>query len=506
MQLGLIETRTHGTKKRYCKIQEAQHHFQQQQVQQVIAQAFGVARYSPVIKVVDAEIEQDAEDETVVEYGEIGTVYFRSGLVLHYPVDTKNPEGLNQQVGKKQDSKTGSKFFAHRQLNDKNRYYCQSTTTALGYSRKIAVNTRFLIKDKLEGIGLFTAESLKRIVVAHPEVEFYFLFDRPYDASFIFAPNVKPVVLFPPARHPFLWWCWFEVSVARWLNKHQPDLFLSTDGYASLGSNVPQVLVMHDLSFEHFKDQVAFLTLKYYEYYMPRFARKARRIATVSEYSKADIVKHYGIDPSRIDVVYNGAKEVYAPATAAIKSRLTKDGEYFIYVGSIHPRKNIVNLLKAFELFKRNTQSPVKLVLAGRKAWDFEEVDRTWQQLQFKNDVTFLGHVPPAELGERVSAALAMVYVSLFEGFGIPIVEAMSAGIPVITSNTTSMPEAAGEAALLVDPYKVEDIAAAMQKIAGDEQLRKALVEKGKVQLQKFSWDKTAEKLWQCCQKAMENN
>lgn len=376
----------------------------------------------------------------------------------------------------------------------------------MGYTRKIAVNTRFLIKDKLEGIGLFTAESLKRIVQAHPEVEFYFLFDRPYDPSFIFGPNVKPVVLFPPARHPFLWWWWFEVSVASWLNKHQPDLFLSTDGYASLGANVPQVLVMHDLSFEHFKDQVGFTTLKYYEYYMPRFARKAVRIATVSEYSKQDIVKQYGIDAGKIDVVYNGAKEVYAPVSAEVKQRLTRDGDYFIYVGSIHPRKNIVNLLKAFELFKAKMQSPVKLVLAGRKAWDFKEVDATWQGMKHKNDVSFLGHVPPAELGERVGAALAMVYVSLFEGFGIPIVEAMSAGIPVITSNTTSMPEAAGDAALLVDPYKVEDIAYAMERIATDELLRKQLIEKGKVQLQKFSWQKTAEKLWQCCEKAIENN
>ena len=176
--------------------------------------------------------------------------------------------------------------------------------------KAIAVNTRFLIKNKLEGIGLFTCESLKRITHAHPEIDFYFLFDRDFDAEFIFAENVKPVVLFPQARHPFLWYWWFEISVAGWLNKNKPDLFLSTDGYACLKTEVPQVTVMHDLAFKHFKNHVPFIARKYYEYFMPRFAQKAKRVATVSEFSKQDIVNQYGIAADKIDVVYNGAKEV----------------------------------------------------------------------------------------------------------------------------------------------------------------------------------------------------
>lgn len=209
--------------------------------------------------------------------------------------------------------------------------------------KKIAVNTRFLIKNKLEGIGLFTAESLKIISRAHPEIEFWFLFDRPYDEEFIFAPNVKPVVLFPPARHPFLWYWWFEISVSSWLNKNKPDLFLSTDGYACLGTSVNQVVVMHDLAFEHFKDQVGGLTVMYYKYFMPRFAQKATRIATVSEFSKSDIVKQYGIAPGKIDVVYNGVKDVYRildeEEKQQTRQRYTEGKDYFIYVGSIHPRK-----------------------------------------------------------------------------------------------------------------------------------------------------------------------
>ncbi|HLP51412.1 MAG TPA: glycosyltransferase family 1 protein [Chitinophagales bacterium] len=369
--------------------------------------------------------------------------------------------------------------------------------------KRIAVNTRFLIKNKLEGIGLFTAESLKRIVQAHPDIDFYFLFDRAYDAEFIFAHNVTPVVLFPPARHPFLWLWWFEVSVARWLNKNKPDLFLSTDGYGCLGTNVPQVVVMHDLAFEHFKDHVAFLTRKYYEYFTPRFAHKAARIATVSEFSKRDITKQYGVLPGKIDVVYNGSKEVYWPVSDSVKEKVKKEYakgcDYFIYVGSIHPRKNVKNLLLAFDKFKAETGSAHKLVIVGRKAWDFNEVDEAYNGMKFKADVKFLGHVPADALGNIVASAFAMVYVSLFEGFGIPIVEAMSCDVPVITSNITSMPEAAGDAALLVNPASVEDIASAMKRFVSDPVLREQLIMKGREQVKKFSWQLTAEKLWACC-------
>lgn len=373
--------------------------------------------------------------------------------------------------------------------------------------KAIAVNTRFLIKNKLEGIGLFTYESLKRITQAHPEIDFYFLFDREFDSEFIFGKNVKPVVLFPQARHPFLWYWWFEISIAGWLNKNKPDLFLSTDGYGCLRTEVPQVIVAHDLAYEHFTDNVPFLIRAYLKYFMPRYAQKAKRLATVSEFSKQDIASKYKVPAEQIDVVYNGAKEVYQPVTNEIKKQLRgkyADGKnYFVYVGSIHPRKNVKNLLLAFEKFKAETNSDLQLLIVGRKAWDFKEVDEAHAQMQFKNEVKFLGHVAPNELSEIVASALAMVYVSLFEGFGIPVIEAMSCEVPVITSNLTSMPEAAGDAALLVNPNSVEEIAAAMKKMFEDSSIRNLLIEKGKTQLKKFSWDLTADKLWKCCEQVL---
>src|SRR5450432_4302121 len=129
---------------------------------------------------------------------------------------------------------------------------------------RIAVNVRFLIKNKLEGIGWFTNETLKRITSQHPEHQFFFFFDRPYDSSFIFSENIKPMVLFPPARHPLLWYYWFEYAVPKALKKVKPDVFLSTDAYLSIHTQVKELLVVHDLAFLHFPGHINSLTSKYY--------------------------------------------------------------------------------------------------------------------------------------------------------------------------------------------------------------------------------------------------
>ncbi len=142
-------------------------------------------------------------------------------------------------------------------------------------------------------------------------------------------------------------------------------------------------------------------------------------------------------------------------------------------------------------------------MIAGRKAWQFEDVMQTHERMQFRDDVIFTGHLSTDDLSKLMSGALAMVYVSKFEGFGIPLIEAMNCGTPVITSNVSSMPEVAGDAALLVNPNSASEIAEAMEKISKDDQLRKTLIVKGNIQKQKFSWDKTAESLWRSAEKIL---
>lgn len=370
----------------------------------------------------------------------------------------------------------------------------------------IAVNTRLLIKGKLEGIGWFTFESLKRITTQHPGHQFYFIFDRPYDQEFIFSENIIPIVLSPPARHPFLFYIWFELRLPGLLKKLNPDLFLSPDGYLSLRTGINSLAVFHDLNFEHYPEHIPYLSRLHYRYYFPRYARKAKRIATVSQFSKEDIVKQYGVDPGKIDVVYDGANEDYQPLPSmeqeSIRRKFTQGFPYFIFIGSLHPRKNLVNLFKAFDIFKKSSGSGVKLLIVGARKWWTKEIRSTFENMEYSGEVVFSGRVNAEDLGKVLGSSLALTYVSFFEGFGIPIVEAFRCGTPVITSDVTSMPEVAGDAAILVDPLNPQSIADAMTQIFQDPELRSRLSLAGEKRKNEFTWQKTADKLWESIVKA----
>lgn len=372
---------------------------------------------------------------------------------------------------------------------------------------RIAVNTRLLLKGKLEGIGWFTYQTLKRIVQNHPEHDFYFFFDRPFDQEYIFGDNVHPVVLQPQARHPVLFYLWFEWSVPYYLRKLKIDLFLSTDGYMSLSTKVPTCLVIHDLAFEHYPEHYVTSHRLYWRHYSPLFAGKATRIGTVSTFSKNDLNKFYGIAPEKVDLIYNGAHKEYVPLSfeekQEVKAKYTNGCEYFVFAGAIHPRKNILNLLKAFVAFKKHQRSNMKLVIVGRPAWKYDEVEAFKNTMPFKEDVLWVGYLGIDELPKVVGAAYAMVYASLFEGFGIPILEAFQCNVPCVVSNTSSMPEVAGEAALLCDPNDPGDIAEKMHLIYKDEALRARLIAKAPEQVRKFNWDASAARLWDCMMKCL---
>lgn len=374
---------------------------------------------------------------------------------------------------------------------------------------EIVVNTRLLLKNKLEGIGWFSYETLKRITTSHPDDHFIFLFDRDFDEDFIFSDNITPIVLSPQARHPFLFYWWFEFSVANFLNKYNADVFVSPDGYLALNAKVKQLAVIHDLNFEHYPEDVPFLVRKYYKHFFPKFAQKATRIATVSEYSKSDIVKNYRIDPANIDVVYNGCNEFYGPVGDAIKQqtkqKFSRNCDYFLFVGALHPRKNISRLFEAFDKFKSTRSNDVKMVIVGEKYYWTSDIKQTYINMKFREDVIFTGRLSTEDLKNVLGSALAMTYVPYFEGFGIPILEAMNCDIPVITSNVTSMPEVAKGAALLVDPFSIDSIADAMLSLYKDQDLRNALVVKGRARKLDFSWDKTSALLWESIERTVNS-
>ena len=372
---------------------------------------------------------------------------------------------------------------------------------------KIAVNTRLLLKNRLEGIGIFTRETLARITQAHPEHQFYFLFDREYDESFVFGENVTPIVAHPQARHPYLWYLFFEHGIPLKLRKIKPDFFLSTDGWIPTRLDIPSVNVIHDLNFLHHPEFVPPVVRRYYDRFFPKFARNATRLATVSQFSRDDIHQSYQVPLENIDVVYNGANTAYKPYTEeqqiAVKQQYTDGHDFFLFVGLIHKRKNLDNVFRAFDLFKERTGSPMKLVVVGDKKWWAGEIEDTYLAMRHRKDVVMLGRRQLDELSALTAAATAMVYASLFEGFGQPIVDAFNAHTAVITSNISSMPEIAGDAALLVNPYDVGEIAQAMEQLYRDPLLRNTLIEKGKARKGLYTWDRTAELLWQTIEKAL---
>jgi len=370
----------------------------------------------------------------------------------------------------------------------------------------VAVNTRLLLKDKLEGIGYFTREVLTILTQNHPEHQFYFFFDRPYSEDFVFNDNVYPLVISPPTRHPLLWKYWYDIKVPLALKKIKADVFVSPDGFSSLTSGVRQCLVIHDLGFLHQPDSYKKSHYRYYKYFTPKFIKKAKTIATVSEFSKNDIIKQYKTDAKKIQVVYNGVKDVFHPASfdeqLSSKAKYTGGKEFFLYVGAIQPRKNLVNLLKAFSIFKKRQKSEWKLVLAGKLGWRKDEFRQLLKSYRYKHDVVLTGYVQEKELVELVGASYAMIYPSFFEGFGVPLLEGMKSHVPVLTSAGTSMQEIGEDAALYFNPKVHTDIADKLMLIYKDENLRQSLIEKGKIVAQKYTWKRSADLLWQSIMEA----
>jgi glycosyltransferase involved in cell wall biosynthesis len=372
----------------------------------------------------------------------------------------------------------------------------------------IAVNARLLLPEKIDGIGRFAGESLRRITLNHPEHHFVFIFDRKYSEEFIFSGNVRPVVCFPPTRHPLLWYGYFEMAIPHVLRRMKADLFLSPDGMLSLHASVKSLPVIHDLNFFHHPGMIPFSYRQYYRHFFPKFIHKAHRIATVSEFTKQDIANHFNFPADRIDVVHNGASKGFVPIPETEKIRwrnkYAHGSPYFLFVGMIHPRKNLANLIVAYDGFRHSTPSEVKLLIVGPRKWWTEDMQAALDHCDFRDDIIFTGRVADEELAGITAAATGLVYVSFFEGFGIPVLEAMNCDTPVICSSVTSLPEVGGDAVLYADPDNRESIRSAMIKLYTDQGLQQELIQKARLQREKFSWEKTAGLLWNSVEKCLE--
>lgn len=362
---------------------------------------------------------------------------------------------------------------------------------------RIAINARFTGQLATEGYGRFTNGLVHALSENHPNDQFVMMHDRPpLSIAGIRGRNITSTSRGPAARHPVLWKIWYDVSMPSMARKAGANLIFSPDGFCSLSTSIPQVLAIHDLAFLHYPSGINGLYRAYYRHYTPRFIRKAKHIITVSQFSKENIIQHYPHAKGKITVVHNAADDSFRPLEWK-KKDLVKDEyaggqEYFLYAGAIHPRKNLINLLKGFSWFKNRHRSNMKLVLAGRMAWGNDDFEKQLQLYKYRNDVVVTGYLADEHMQSLMAGAYAFIYPSYWEGFGLPVLEAMQSGVPVITSSNSSMPEVAGEAALYNEPADAEGWGKAMGLLYKDENLRSRLIIGGLERSRMFSWRESA--------------
>ncbi len=372
---------------------------------------------------------------------------------------------------------------------------------------KIVFNCWLLRNRQLDGIGNFTVQVMQRIIQDHPEQHFDILVDRQFENIYFDYPNVTLHRIFPALRHPLLYVFFLELRLPLYLKKIKPELVVAMDGFLSLSSKSKQVPVVYDLNFEHYPENLPWRNRVYYRYFFPRFVRKACRVITISEYSKNDIIKTYNCPADKIDNVYCGISDYFSPCSEDEKKktriRYSGGNEYYFFAGTMHPRKNIIRLIEAFDAFKKNNKNEIKLVLAGHIMWDDASIKKVIEGSVIKDDVVLAGRVSNEELRLLLGSARALVFVPVFEGFGLPIVEAWQCGAPVICSNVTSIPEVAGDAAIVVDPFNIEQIAGAMKTMM-DDNVRQQYIDAGQKRKELFSWKETAGLFWKAIQRSIQ--
>jgi glycosyltransferase involved in cell wall biosynthesis len=261
----------------------------------------------------------------------------------------------------------------------------------------------------------------------------------------------------------------------------------------------PVVVSIHDLSFEHLPLTFKRRSRMQLRVTVRRSARQAAQVLTLSEYVRKDVVETYGVDPARVAVVPLAAPGHFAPVRderelQRVRQKYGIDENYILSVGAIQPRKNLPRLLEAYSLLRRQ-QTEVnlpQLVLVGKCAWLYDETLRRIRELGLGDLVTLTGYVPEADLPALYSGSLCFIYPSYFEGFGLPPLEAMKCGAPVVVGNRTSLPEVVGDAAVLVDPFEVSEIAGGIARVLSDSDLRASLSEKGMERARSFDWRETA--------------
>jgi glycosyltransferase involved in cell wall biosynthesis len=300
-------------------------------------------------------------------------------------------------------------------------------------------------------------------------------------------------------RRPLRRILWEQTALPLLARRVQLDLLHGAVNVVPALSPCPSVVTVHDLSFMRYPQAFPPVQRAYLQSQVRRSTHAARRVIAVSHATRQDVVELFGVAPARIDVVHNGVDASFCPAPAAeveaFRRRQGLPERFILHLGTLEPRKNLVRLVQAFAQVKAQDsgQPPVKLALAGGKGWSYDAIFAEVGRLGLEREVLFPGYIADEDLAWWYRAAAVFAYPSLLEGFGLPVLEAMACGAPTVTSNLSSLPEVAGDAALLVDPTSVDALAAALLRLLADAGLATDLRARGQAQAARFPWSRTAQ-------------
>jgi glycosyltransferase involved in cell wall biosynthesis len=352
-----------------------------------------------------------------------------------------------------------------------------------------------MVNDFMQGSRTYTYNLTQALLEIDPANDYYLYFkDKPNGLSKAFKqPNVHIRRIVPTQRIIRL-----PISFPLKLYIDQIDVF-HCQYMAPPICPTPYVVTLHDILHETNREYYPKALGLFMRCFYPFCARKAAHVFTVSEYSKKQIIKRYRVPEERMTITYNAVSDEFHKINdrerILITCRKYKIHEnYILFVGRLEPRKNIIGLIKAYHIIKQRNAASQKLVIAGMKDFMYKQIFNLVEKLKMTKEVIFTGRVDQGDLPLIYNGADLFVYPSFAEGFGLPPLEAMACGVPVVTSNTTSLPEVVGDAGIMIDPHDTHAIAHAMQSVLNNPELRTTLIRKGLARSRRFSWQKVAEK------------
>lgn len=360
---------------------------------------------------------------------------------------------------------------------------------------KIGIDIRELEKGKATGIGRYILNFLRFAVKNNPEWEFI-LFGNQNTQIHLNASNLKKIFI---QEYSTFWWD--QIQLPRYLKRERVDIFLTPYLKVPIFLACKLIVIINDLIpllFPEYQKLKSFPRRIYFKNLGRQAARRADKIVTISHHSKKDILEVFQIPEEKIRVIYLSVEDKYQPVAANLEKVACKYGirkKFIFYFGNFNPHKNVKTLIQTYYSLPDEVKSEYLLVLGGRRDRYCMELERMVRHLKIVEKVVFTGFIAEEDLPSIYSAASLFAFPSFYEGFGLPPLEAMACGTPLITSNTTSLPEVVGEAGILVDPYKVDEIKAAIVKVLTDSKLRNDLIEKGLERSKQFTPEKTTDQI-----------